>query len=149
MEKIEGQLDMKISEGQFLDINPSAGRLFGLLSIQALPRRLTLDFSDLFDEGFSFDTIEGNFSIQQGHAYTNNLEMLGPSADIYVSGRTGLSTEDYDQIATVTPKISSGLPQVELDDGARGAFPQCRRQLLGELSGTAHWQCLPGGAGRP
>jgi len=110
MEKIDGELDMKIGKGQFLDINPSAGRLFGLLSLQTLPRRLSLDFSDLFEEGFSFDSIEGNFSLQQGHAYTNNLEMTGPSADIIVSGRTGLSTEDYDQIATVTPKISSGLP---------------------------------------
>ncbi len=110
LEKIDGVLDMKIEKGQFLDIEPSAGRLFGLLSLQMLPRRLTLDFTDLFEEGFAFDSIKGNFSLEQGHAYTNNLEMAGPSADIIVSGRTGLSTEDYDQIATVTPKISSGLP---------------------------------------
>jgi uncharacterized protein (TIGR02099 family) len=110
MEKIDGELDMNIDKGSFLDINPSAGRLFGLLSLQTLPRRLTLDFSDLFNEGFAFDSINGNFSLQQGHAYTNNLQMTGPSANIIVSGRTGLATEDYDQIATVTPKISSNLP---------------------------------------
>jgi len=110
LDKIDGVLDMKIENGQFLDIEPAAGRLFGLLSLQMLPRRLTLDFTDLFEEGFAFDSIEGNFNLEQGHAYTNNLEMTGPSADIIVSGRTGLSTEDYDQVATVTPKISSGLP---------------------------------------
>lgn len=110
MDKIDGELDMKISKGQFLDINPSAGRLFGLLSIQTLPRRLLLDFTDLFNEGFAFDSIEGNFSLQQGHAYTNDLEMTGPAADIIVSGRTGLITEDYDQVATVTPKVSNTLP---------------------------------------
>jgi uncharacterized protein (TIGR02099 family) len=110
MEKIDGELNMEIGKGSFLDINPSAGRLFGLLSLQTLPRRLTLDFSDLFNEGFAFDSINGNFTLQQGHAYTNNLKMAGPSANIIVSGRTGLATEDYDQIATVTPKISSNLP---------------------------------------
>lgn len=133
MDKIEGVLDMNIEKGQFLDIDPSAGRLFGLLSLQTLPRRLTLDFSDLFGEGFAFDNIEGNFSIQQGHAYTNNLEMTGPSADIYVSGRTGLSTEDYDQIATVTPKISSGLPVASALFGPVGVGVGAVIYLAGEI----------------
>jgi uncharacterized protein (TIGR02099 family) len=133
MEEIDGELDMKIAKGSFLDINPSAGRLFGLLSIQALPRRLTLDFSDLFEEGFAFDSIEGNFSLQQGHAYTNNLEMTGPSADIIVSGRTGLSTEDYDQIATVTPKISSGLPVASALFGPVGVGVGAVFYIAGEI----------------
>jgi uncharacterized protein (TIGR02099 family) len=110
IDKINGELDMQIGKGQLLDIDPSAGRLFGLLSIQTLPRRLTLDFSDLFDEGFAFDKIEGNFSLEQGNAYTNDLEMSGPAADIIVSGRTGLASEDYDQIATIMPKISHNIP---------------------------------------
>ena len=133
MEKIDGELDIKIDKGQFLDINPSAGRLFGLLSIQTLPRRLLLDFSDVFDEGFAFDNIKGNFSVQQGHAYTNNLEMTGPAADIIVSGRTGLSTEDYDQIATVTPKITSGLPVASALFGPVGIGVGAVVYLAGEL----------------
>ena len=110
MKKVIGELDMKIGKGQFLDIDPSAGRLFGLLSIQTLPRRLALDFTDLFKKGFAFDSISGNFNMDQGHAYTNNLELIGPAADIIVSGRTGFVTEDYDQIATITPKVSNSLP---------------------------------------
>jgi uncharacterized protein (TIGR02099 family) len=133
MEKIDGELDMKIDKGSFLDIDPSAGRLFGLLSIQTLPRRLTLDFSDLFEEGFAFDSIEGNFSLQQGHAYTNNLEMTGPSADIIVSGRTGLSTEDYDQIATVTPKFSSNLPVASALFGPVGVGVGAVFYIAGEI----------------
>jgi uncharacterized protein (TIGR02099 family) len=133
MEKIDGELDIKIDKGQFLDIDPSAGRLFGLLSIQTLPRRLTLDFTDIFDEGFAFDNITGNFSVQKGHAYTNNLEMTGPAADIIVSGRTGLSTEDYDQIATVTPKISSNLPVASALFGPVGIGVGAVIYLAGEI----------------
>ncbi len=133
MENIDGELDMNIAKGQFLDINPSAGRLFGLLSLQTLPRRLTLDFTDLFDEGFAFDTIKGNFSLERGQAYTNNLEMTGPSANIVVSGRTGLATEDYDQIATVTPKISSGLPVASALFGPVGVGVGAVIYLAGEL----------------
>ena len=110
MKNLNGQLNMNIEKGQFLDIEPKAGRLFGLLSIQALPRRLSLDFADLFNEGFAFDSIKGNFNLENGQAYTNNLQMIGPSGDIMISGRTGLVAEDYDQIATVVPKVSDSLP---------------------------------------
>jgi uncharacterized protein (TIGR02099 family) len=110
LSNITGNLHMNIEKGRFTDIDPSAGRLFGLLSLQTLPRRLSLDFSDLFGKGLVFDLIAGHFDIDNGNAYTNNLAMRGPSVSIDVSGRTGLVDQDYDQIATITPKISDSLP---------------------------------------
>ncbi len=109
LDKLNGRLELKIGKGQLLDIQPSAGRLFGLLSLQTLPRRLVLDFSDLFGDGMAFDKIEGNFVIKNGDAYTDDLILKGPSVDIAISGRTGLSSHDYDQIAEVTPQISDSL----------------------------------------
>lgn len=110
MSSLNGDLYMDIQDGSILDIDPKAGRLFGLLSIQSLPKRLLLDFSDLFGEGLQFDYIRGNFSITNGQAFTNDLVMSGTAVDIAVSGRTGLVDEDYDQIVTVNPKISDSLP---------------------------------------
>jgi len=110
LNNLDGTLDMEIRKGRFTDINPSTGRLFGLLSLQTLPRRLSLDFSDLFGKGLAFDNIEGHFIIENGNAYTNNLAMTGPSVNINISGRTGLVQQDYDQIATITPKITDSLP---------------------------------------
>ena len=131
--KVNGDLDMDIGKGQFLDINPKAGRLFGLLSLQTLPRRLSLDFTDIFSKGFSFDSIKGSFNLQQGHAYTNDLELNSTSANIIVSGRTGLVTEDYDQIATVTPKISDSLPVTSALFGPIGAGVGAVIFIAGEL----------------
>ena len=133
MDKIIGELMMKIDKGQFLDINPSAGRLFGLLSIQTLPRRLALDFTDLFNEGFAFDSISGSFNMDKGHAYTNDLEMFGPAADIIISGRTGIVTKDYDQIATITPKVSNSLPLASALFGPIGVGVGAVIYLTGEL----------------
>jgi uncharacterized protein YhdP len=110
LQKLNGGMQLSIDKGQFLDIEPKAGRLFGLLSIQTLPRRLSLDFSDLFGKGLSFDKISGDFSIEDGNAYTNNLAMEGPAAVIAVTGRTGLSRKDYDQLVTVTPQVADSLP---------------------------------------
>lgn len=108
--KLNGSLDMRVSKGQLLDVDPKAGRLFGLLSIQTLPRRLMLDFSDLFGKGLAFDAIEGSFQIEDGNAYTNDLYMEGPSASVTVTGRTGLADQDYDQIVTVMPRVAGTLP---------------------------------------
>jgi uncharacterized protein YhdP len=77
--------------------------------VSSLPRRLTLDFSDLFAHGFSFDSIDGSFLVDSGNAYTNDLVVDGPAARIEISGRVGLVDKDYDQLVSVTPYIKSGL----------------------------------------
>lgn len=110
LQNLDGAMSLIINKGQVLDINPKAGRLFGLLSLQSLPRRLSLDFSDLFGKGLSFDQIEGAFTLEKGNAYTNDLLMKGPSANIAITGRTGLIDKDYDQLVTVTPQITDSLP---------------------------------------
>ena len=110
LEKLAGTFDIRVKKGQLLEVSPAAGRLFGLLSIQTLPRRLTLDFTDLFGKGLAFDKITGSFNIANGNAYTNNLHLTGPSADVLISGRTGLADQDYDQLVTVTPQFANNLP---------------------------------------
>ncbi len=108
--RINGSFELNVSNGRFLDIDPGTGRLFGLLSLQALPRRLTLDFEDLFDKGLVFDRIAGVFQLQDGNAYTNSLLIEGPSARFDIAGRTGLAAKDYDQHIVVTPALSNSLP---------------------------------------
>jgi len=110
LDKLQGSFTLSVDKGRFLDIDPGGGRLFGLLSLQTLPRRLSLDFNDLFKKGFSFDRIEGAFMLDHGNAYTNSLLMDGPAARIELSGRTGLADQDYDQRVTVTPALSDTIP---------------------------------------
>jgi uncharacterized protein (TIGR02099 family) len=106
----EGKLRLKIEDGQLLEVEPgAAGRVLGLTSVSNLPRRLMLDFSDLYKEGFSFDKIKGTFTLDGGNAYTNDLFVDGPAARIEISGRIGLADEDYDELVTVTPHVSTGL----------------------------------------
>jgi uncharacterized protein YhdP len=107
---LAGTLKLEVLDGRFLEIDQGMGRLFGLLSLHALQRRLRLDFTDLFGKGFAFDRIGGTFSIAAGDAYTNDLTMDGPSARIEISGRAGLVKRDYDQRVVVTPAIAATLP---------------------------------------
>ncbi|MCC7257519.1 MAG: TIGR02099 family protein [Gammaproteobacteria bacterium] len=109
LEQAQGRIGVEIRNGQVLDIEPGSGRLLGLLSVTALPRRLTLDFSDVFMKGFGFDTVAGQFRVGTGSAYTCNLGLTGPAADIGIVGRTGFAARDYDQFAVVRPQVSNVL----------------------------------------
>ena len=120
MAKLEtGAITLNIAEGRILEAKPGVGRIFGLLSLSEIPRRLTLDFSDFFKSGLGFNSITGTFGLDKGNAYTSNLVIKSPAADISVSGRTGLRAKDYDQEMLVTPHASATLPLV----GAIAAGP--------------------------
>jgi uncharacterized protein YhdP len=82
-----------------------------------LPRRLSLDFSDLTDKGLAFDTVRGDFKLRDGNAYTDNLLLKGPAAEIGLIGTVGLKNKDYDQTAVVTGNYTSSLPVAALVGG--------------------------------
>ncbi len=106
LEGLNGQLSVSVKEGTILDVDPGAGRMLGILSIPALPRRLFLDFTDVFKEGFAFDSIKGDVRIEQGQAYTTNLQLESVPAAILMTGRTGLASQDFDQDIYVAPNLS-------------------------------------------
>ena len=107
LHRADGEFHVAIEEGALLDLEPGTGRILGVVSIAALPRRLSLDFSDVFDDGLAFDTLRGDFTIDDGNAYTCNLGLEGSVADLGVVGRAGLENEDYDQLAVIRPHVSN------------------------------------------
>ena len=122
LSRLNGSLDLSIGRGQITEVEPGAGRILGLLSLQALPRRLLLDFSDLFTEGLSYDGITGTFSLDDGTARTADLVIEGPTVTIAIAGETDLANRQYDQTITVIPKVGNALPIVgALAGGGVGA----------------------------
>jgi len=107
---ISGDVAIRLEQGSLLDVEPGAGRMMGLMSIAELPRRLALDFRDVFNRGLVFDEVSGNFVLVDGNAYTDNLLLTGPVADIGVVGRTGLKDQTYQQQAVVTAEPGKILP---------------------------------------
>jgi len=105
---LNGHLDVRMGRGQFLKADPGIAKLLGVLSLQALPRRLTLDFRDVFSEGFSFDFLRGDVKIDQGMAFTNNLQMKGVNAAVLMEGSADLARETQDLKVVVIPEINAG-----------------------------------------
>lgn len=106
---LEGTLTLLASSGQFNKLEPGAGRLLGILSLQSLPRRITLDFRDVFSEGFAFDNIAGQIDIKRGIMSSKELRLQGPAAKILMSGKVDLPRETQDLKVRVQPAIGESL----------------------------------------
>lgn len=103
---LNGELELKMSKGQFSKIEPGVGRLLGILSLQSLPRRLTLDFGDVFSEGFAFDSISGSMKISHGVIQTDDLRIVGPAAKVFMHGSADLAAETQNLTVKVQPTLS-------------------------------------------
>jgi uncharacterized protein (TIGR02099 family) len=102
---LEGDLTLNARQGQFLKVDPGAGRLVGVLSLQSLPRRINLDFRDVFSQGFAFDEITGQVHIERGSAYMQDLRMNGPAAKIHMSGVVNLPVETQNLKLQIQPRL--------------------------------------------
>ncbi|MGB5830548.1 MAG: AsmA-like C-terminal region-containing protein [Thiohalocapsa sp.] len=109
LQRARGSLTMDLGAGRLLAVDPGVGRMLGLVNLSALTRRLTLDFTDVTDPGFGFDSISGRLSIGGGQARLNPVELLSSTADIRITGVTNLVERTFDQKVQVTPKVGSGV----------------------------------------
>ena len=104
-----GKMRVQVENGQFAQLEPGVGRLLGVLSLQALPRRITLDFRDVFSEGFAFDRISGSIQMNQGVLHTDDLEILGPAARVFMSGDADAGRETQNLRVRVQPTLSESV----------------------------------------
>jgi uncharacterized protein (TIGR02099 family) len=109
---MSGAFSLQAERGQFPKFEPGIGRLFGFFDLRALPRRVMLDFHDVFSEGFGFDDISGDIKIARGVAFTDDLEIEGPAANIILNGEVNLEAETQKLNFRVIPSLGLATPVV-------------------------------------
>ena len=102
---LTGNISLEAAKGQFVKVDPGIGKLLGVMSLQALPRRMSLDFKDVFSEGFAFDEIVGTIHFNRGGATTDNLRIRGPAAHIVMRGDVDLGQETQNIRVRITPQV--------------------------------------------
>jgi uncharacterized protein (TIGR02099 family) len=122
---LDGTLAVEAARGQFNKLEPGVGKLLGILSLQSLPRRITLDFRDIFSEGFAYDSIAGNAKITHGILDTQDLQIQGPSARIFMKGEVSVPAETQNLRVRVEPALGESV--------ATGTM------LVNPLVGAAAW----------
>jgi uncharacterized protein (TIGR02099 family) len=106
---LTGSFKLQSGAGQFTKVDPGVGRLLGVLSLQALPRRISLDFRDVFSEGFAFDTIAADVRLQNGVMHTDDFRLVGPAAAVNIAGDVDLARETQQLKVRVQPALASGV----------------------------------------
>jgi uncharacterized protein (TIGR02099 family) len=148
---LAGVVTADAATGQFTQLEPGVGRLLGVLSLQSLPRRITLDFRDVFSEGFAFDRILGNFEVREGVMRTNDLEIRGPSAKVLMKGSIDLAAETQNLTVRVQPAVGESIAVGAMlaASPVTGAIAWVAQKVLKdpldqvfafEYAVTGHWQ---------
>lgn len=106
---LNGVFRLDAQNGRFSQLEPGVGRLLGVLSLQALPRRLVLDFRDVFSEGFAFDRIGGNVQMRSGILESEDFEIAGPAARVWIAGTADLMKETQDLKVVVQPTLTDSV----------------------------------------
>lgn len=109
---LDGALSLQASNGQFLKVDPGAGKLVSLMNLQMLPKRLTLDFSDVIEKGFQFERLSGSFRFQNGVLRTQDFRMRGSSAEVEMRGEANLVAETQDMRVRVVPSLGAGAATI-------------------------------------
>jgi len=112
IERLNGEMDVSVVQGNIITADPGAGRMLGLLSLTELPRRLSMDFRDVFDDGFSFDEARGTMRLENGTSYTDDMLLSSTVADISIAGSADLVGQTFDYEFAVRPGVSKTLPVI-------------------------------------
>lgn len=132
LSKASGELYISLKDGRITHLSKETeeklglGKLLSVLSLQTIPRRLKLDFSDLAMGGYSFDEFKGNFELKEGVMSTNNSSIDGPVAHASMRGQLDVVKQLYDLDLRVSPHITASLPVVATIAG-------------GPIAGIATW----------
>ena len=102
---LAGTFKVDARRGQFAKIEPGAGKLLGLLSLQSLPRRALFDFRDVF----AFERIHGEVKVARGILLTDGFEISGPSAFVSLAGEVSLPQETQTLTMHIVPEVGEGL----------------------------------------
>ena len=110
LKDFNGKIILDLKKGEFLQVTKETqaiGQLLGLFSIASLQKRLSLDFSDFFSSGLSFDTMSGEFEFNNSIAKTNNFNLKGSFGEMRISGTSNIKNETHKQSLTYIPDLSS------------------------------------------
>lgn len=109
LSSLNGDVSAKITEGYLAEVSDKA-KIFSVLSLQSLVRKLTLDFRDIFSDGMFYSSITGDFKIKDGVLHTENTKMDGAAGNMLMTGSTVLESGDLDYKLSYKPNLTSSLP---------------------------------------
>ncbi|MBK1645957.1 TIGR02099 family protein [Thiocapsa imhoffii] len=107
--RAHGFIDLDVGPGRLLEVEPGLGRILGVLNLNALKRRLSMDFTDLYGQGFAFEDMQGRIRVGEGRALLRDFTIDGPASQLIISGESDLVHQQFDQTVIVEPRLGSSV----------------------------------------
>lgn len=107
---LNGKVNLELKKGIVTDVESGAGKLLGLFNLDALGKRIRMDFSDVQKKGYSYDRWDGQMNVDGPVITSNNMEIQGSSANLMLSGQGNIERRDMDVYLDVIPHIYSAVP---------------------------------------
>lgn len=104
-----GSIRVNVGKGRFLKVDPGAAKLLGVMSLQSLPKRISLDFTDVFSPGFQFENISGLVLVENGMLKTEDFAMSGAAAKVSLRGEVDLQRETQQLQVRVFPALGDNV----------------------------------------
>lgn len=131
----QGVVDLQLGAGRLLEVEPGVGRLLGFLNLSALRRRLSMDFTDLYAQGFAFEEMGGQIRVAHGLATLEDFTIEGPASKVIVAGASDLVNQRFDQTLIVEPRLGTGVALASAVAG--GPVVGAAVYLVDRLAGNA------------
>ncbi len=109
---LAGSADYQLEGGTLREVNDKGARLLSLLSLDSLLRKLRLDFRDVFDKGFYFESMSASAKVSQGVVENKDFYMKGAAGNLRGEGIADLVRWQLDYDLSFSPNLGGTLPVV-------------------------------------
>ena len=110
---IEGSVQLLGGKGRFIQAETGTGalKLLGIFDFAQIARRLSFDFSDVVEKGWSFNKISGSTYYNKGMIdILDPIVIEGSGSNFKVAGTVNLNTRALDNDLIATLPVSRNLP---------------------------------------
>ncbi|RQM64880.1 YhdP family protein, partial [Aeromonas enteropelogenes] len=109
---LAGSANYQLEGGTLREVSDKGARLLSLLSLDSLIRKLRLDFRDVFDKGFYFESMSASVNIKQGQVSNDDFYMKGAAGNLRGEGVADLVRWRLDYELSFSPNLGGTLPVV-------------------------------------
>ncbi|NTS75877.1 TIGR02099 family protein [Catenovulum sp. SM1970] len=109
---LNGELKGKLGEGHLSEVSDKGARVFSVLSLDSLVRKLRLDFRDVFNKGLFYNSMQGTMQVNNGVVSTQDTVMNAIAGNMNIQGQTNLTTQAINYNISFAPKVTSSIPLI-------------------------------------
>ena len=109
-DSLNGNAVIKTKAGRISNVSDKGTRFLSVLSLQSLVKRLSLDFSDVFNDGLPYSSMQATLQIVDGGINNKDFILNSSSGKITGNGYIDLVTDTINYNLSFFPDVTSSLP---------------------------------------